>query len=158
MRDLLRPVTVAPMAGGPSTSPLVVAAAEAGALGFLAAGYKTAAAVEDEVRAVGGVPYGLNIFVPRPAPADIAPLERYRRLLQVEADRYGVDLPPLRLDDDDQFPAKVQIAIAYGIPLVSFTFGVPDPGVAQALHAAGSAVLITVTSADEARQALAAGP
>jgi nitronate monooxygenase len=158
MRDLLRPLIVAPMAGGPSTSALVIAAAGAGALGFLAAGYKTPAAVEEEVRAVGAAPYGLNIFVPRPAPADIEPLERYRRLLQAEADRYEVDLPPLRLDDDDNFRAKIQIAIAYGIPLVSFTFGVPDPGVVEALHAAGSAVLITVTSAGEARRALAAGP
>jgi nitronate monooxygenase len=156
MRDLLRRLIVAPMAGGPSTASLVVAAAEAGALGFLAAGYKAPAAVEEELRAVGGVPYGLNIFVPRPAPADIEPLERYRRLLQAEADRYEVDLPPLRLDDDDHFQAKIQIAIAYGVPLVSFTFGVPDPGLVRALRAAGSAVLVTVTSPDEARQALAA--
>ena len=34
---------VAPMAGGPSTAELVIAAAGAGALGFLAAGYKTPA-------------------------------------------------------------------------------------------------------------------
>src|SRR3954452_20111332 len=146
MRDLLRPLIVAPMAGGPSTSALVVADAEAGALGFLAAGYKTPAAVEDELRAVGSAPYGLNIFVPRPAPADVEPLERYRQLLRAEADRYGVDLPPLRLEDDDHFPAKVELAIAYGIPLVSFTFGMPGQGVVAALRAAGSAVLITVTS------------
>ena len=33
------PVWVAPMAGGPSTTDLAAAAARAGALGFLAAGY-----------------------------------------------------------------------------------------------------------------------
>jgi NAD(P)H-dependent flavin oxidoreductase YrpB (nitropropane dioxygenase family) len=43
------PVWVAPMAGGPSTTDLVAAAAHAGALGFLAAGYKTAAAVKAEM-------------------------------------------------------------------------------------------------------------
>ena len=44
LADLLRrPVVVAPMAGGPSTAELVIAAAGAGALGFLAAGYKTPA-------------------------------------------------------------------------------------------------------------------
>jgi len=158
MRDLLRPLVVAPMAGGPTTPRLVVGAAEAGALGFLAAGYKTPAAVEEELRAVGGVPYGLNIFVPRPAPADIEPLERYRRLLQAEADRYGVDLPPLRLDDDDDFPAKIQIVLAYGVPLVSFTFGVPERAVVARLQHAGSRVLLTVTDADEARRALAVDP
>lgn len=158
MRELNRPLIVAPMAGGPSTPALVDAAARAGALGFLAAGYKTPQSVEDEVRQVRGVPFGLNIFVPVPAPADPRPLEEYRRRLQPEADRYGVELPPLRLDDDDHFAVKVELAVAYAIPLVSFTFGVPDPAVVRALRAAGSTVLITVTSAAEARRALAAGP
>ena len=35
---LRRPLVVAPMGGGPSTSGLVIAAARAGAVGFLAAG------------------------------------------------------------------------------------------------------------------------
>ena len=49
--DLLRrPVVVAPMAGGPSTAELVIAAAGAGAVGFLAAGYKTAPAMAAESR------------------------------------------------------------------------------------------------------------
>ncbi|GAA2605340.1 nitronate monooxygenase [Paractinoplanes durhamensis] len=155
---MLTPLVVAPMAGGPTTTDLVIAAAKAGATGFLAAGYKTPAAVEAELRAVAGEPHGLNIFVPMPAPADPAPLDAYRRLLQAEADRYEVDLPPLRLTDDDHFAAKVELAVAYRVPLVSFTFGVPDRVVVQALRDAGSSVLITVTSAGEARAALAARP
>ncbi|MEH1017426.1 nitronate monooxygenase [Micromonospora sp. CPCC 206060] len=160
MHDLIRPVVVAPMAGGPSTPALVVGAARAGALGFLAAGYKTPAAVENELRAVGaaGIAYGLNVFVPMPAPADVEPLARYRRLLQPEADLYQVDLPPLRLHDDDHFAEKIELAVAYRVPLVSFTFGVPDRTVVEALHAAGSRVLVTVTSAYEAERALAAAP
>lgn len=54
------PLIVAPMAGGPTTTELVIAAARAGALGFLAAGYRTPAAVEDDLRAVGGVGRGLR--------------------------------------------------------------------------------------------------
>jgi nitronate monooxygenase len=154
----MREVIVAPMAGGPSTPALVCAAARAGALGFLAAGYRTPEAVEAELRQVGTVPHGLNIFVPVPPPADPEPLAAYRRLLQPEADRYGVDLPPLRLDDDDHFAAKVDVAVAYRVPVVSFTFGVPDPAVVHALQRAGSTVLVTVTSADEARAALAVEP
>lgn len=158
MHDLLTPVIVAPMAGGPSVPALVQAAARADTLGFLAAGYKTPAAVEDDLRAVRGLAHGLNIFLPMAPPADAEPLERYRRLLQAEADRYQVDLPPLRLDDDDHFAVKVELAIAYGTPLVSFTFGVPEVAVTRALRDAGCAVLITVTSADEARHALTAEP
>ncbi|WP_430782858.1 nitronate monooxygenase [Actinoplanes sp. G11-F43] len=160
MRDLIRPLVVAPMAGGPSTPALVVAAARAGAAGFLAAGYKTPEAVEGELRAVRaeGVAYGLNIFVPAAPPPDPAAIDRYRRLLQAEADRYGVDLPPVRLRDDDHFAAKIELAVTYAPPLVSFAFGVPDRGVVTALRAAGSAVAITVTTAAEAHRALAAGP
>ena len=157
MRDLLTPVVVAPMAGGPSTPALVTAAARAGATAFLAAGYRSPAAVEDELRAVAP-PYGLNIFVPVPPPADPAPLIRYRELLRAEADRYGVELPPLRLADDDHFAAKVELAIAYRVPLVSFTFGVPRRAVVDRLRAGGSRVLITVTSVPEARRALTARP
>ncbi|AGZ42351.1 NAD(P)H-dependent flavin oxidoreductase [Actinoplanes friuliensis] len=158
--DLARPVLVAPMAGGPSTTALVRAAADAGATGFLAAGYKTPEVVEAEVGTLraAGVPYGLNIFVPMPRLDDPAPIERYRRELQPEADRYGVELPAIRGADDDHFAAKVEIAVSAAVPLVSFTFGVPDRGVVRALRDAGSTVLITVTGVDEARRALAAGP
>jgi nitronate monooxygenase len=160
MRDLLRPIVVAPMAGGPSTPALVAAAVDAGATAFLAAGYKTPAAVEAELRALAATtrPYGLNIFVPMPPPPDLAAIERYRRLLQPEADRYGVDLPPIRVHDDDHFAAKVALAEAYAVPLVSFTFGVPAKPVVDGLRAHGSAVLITVTSAAEAVRAVTAGP
>ena len=150
-------LVVAPMAGGPSTPALVQGAARAGAVGFLAAGYQTPAAVEAQLRAVGGL-HGLNIFVPMPSPGDPAPLERYRRRLEPEAARYGVELPGLRLDDDDHFAAKVELAISYRVPLVSFTFGVPGADVVRALRRAGSAVLVTVTSADEARHALTVSP
>jgi nitronate monooxygenase len=157
MRELLTPVVVAPMAGGPSTPELVIAAGRAGALGFLAAGYKTPEAVEAELRSMSS-PYGLNLFVPVPPLADPGAVQRYREALRPEAERYEVDLPPVRLTDDDHFAAKVELAVTYRVPLVSFTFGVPSAEVVRALRAAGSAVLITVTSGDEARQALAAGP
>ena len=52
LTDLLRSrIVVAPMAGGPSTAELVIAAARAGALGFLAAGYKTPGAMAAEIAA-----------------------------------------------------------------------------------------------------------
>ncbi|WP_127502151.1 nitronate monooxygenase [Actinoplanes solisilvae] len=156
MLDLIRPLVVAPMAGGPSTPALVTAAMKAGATAFLAAGYKKPSVVEDELRAVDG-PYGLNIFVPGPPPPDVEAVARYRELLRPEAERYGVELPPLRLDDDDHFADKVELARAYGVPLVSFTFGKPSRDVVAALQRGGSRVLITVTSTDEARRALAVG-
>ena len=55
------------MAGGPSTVDLVVAGAAAGALGFLAGGYKSADRLRQEmaaVRAAGVDAFGVNLFVP----------------------------------------------------------------------------------------------
>jgi len=61
LSDLLSsPVVVAPMAGGPTTPALVAAAASAGAFGFLAAGYKTVAALFEEISAVRAA--GVAVF------------------------------------------------------------------------------------------------
>ncbi|GLY06998.1 nitronate monooxygenase [Actinoplanes sp. NBRC 101535] len=158
MRLQIPPVVVAPMAGGPSTPELVLAAASAGALGFLPAGYKTPGAVEDELRAVAGSPFGLNIFVPTPPPSDTGPLERFRLRLRKEFIGYELPLPPLPKEDDDGFTRKVEVAVAYAPPLVTFTFGVPPSSVVGALQRAGSTVLITVTSAGEAVEALRVAP
>ena len=79
-RLMRRPVVVAPMAGGPTTVDLVIAASSAGALGFLAAGYKTAAAMRAEMDAVeagGAGPYGVNVFVPGAPAPDPAGVARY---------------------------------------------------------------------------------
>ena len=67
---LTLPVLAAPMAGGPSTPALVTAAAAAGGLGFLAAGYKTPQALAAEIAAVAGasVPFGVSLFAPNPVP------------------------------------------------------------------------------------------
>lgn len=158
--DYERPIVVAPMAGGPTTPALVTAAAAAGGVGFLAAGYRPPDAVAQEVAQLRAsrLRYGLNIFVPSPRPPDVAALEEYRRALRPEAERYGVEVPPLRLDDDDHFAAKVEIAVGAAVPLVSFTFGVPPDTVVAALRRAGSVVLVTVTDAEEARRAMACRP
>jgi nitronate monooxygenase len=154
-----RSVIVAPMAGGVSTTALVRAAAEAGAAAFVPAGYLSPDAVERDLRELRGTgrPYGLNLFVPSGAAADAAAVEAYRTRLAPEAERYGVELPAPRLLDDDHYPAKVELAVAAAPAWVSFTFGVPDRAVVEALRRAGSTVLVTVTDADEARQAVRVG-
>jgi len=151
---LRRPVVVAPMAGGPSTTGLVVAAAQAGALGFLAGGYKTAAAMAAEiaaVRAVTAEPFGVNVFVPGTPYADPAALDRYLGSLRAAG--------PLGDGtwDDDGFDGKVAALLADPPAMVSFTFGCPDAEVVMALQDAGSLVAVTVTSPGEAAIAAAAG-
>ena len=158
------PVIAAPMAGGTSTPAFVEAVHRAGGLGFLAAGYKSVAAMQAEIRTIreSGARFGMNVFVPDPAQlppsaAVLAELEDYRLQLRTDARRYGVELPQLRLDDDDEWQGKIDALLADPVELVSFAFGLPGPDVVRALQRAGSAVLATVTTAAEAVQAAGAG-
>jgi nitronate monooxygenase len=156
--ELRVPVVAAPMAGGPSTPRLVAAVSSAGGLGFLAAGYKTADQVRAEIAEVraasGEQPFGVNIFLPgRPAPDPDAVL-RYRDRLRPLALRLGVEPGEPRWDDDD---LEAKIEVVAGVPVVSTTFGCPPEPLVGRLHAAGSSVLATVTTVDEARQAAAVG-
>jgi len=153
--DLLRhPVVVAPMAGGPSTAGLVIAAARAGALGFLAGGYKTPDAMTGEiaaVRAATSQPFGVNVFVPGTPYPDAAALARYLGSVGSAADLGEATW------DDDEFDGKIAALLADPLPAVSFTFGCPPAELIGALHDAGTLVAITVTSPGEAAIAAAAG-
>ncbi len=151
--DLLRRrIVVAPMAGGPTTTDLVIAAARAGALGFLAAGYKTPAAMTaqiKEVRAATAEPFGVNVFVPGRRYPDAGRLARY-------LDSLGSPLGDARWDDDG-FDGKIAALLAEPPAVTSFTFGCPAAGVIRALQDEGSAVVVTVTTPAEAEMAAAAG-
>src|SRR5690242_18370778 len=123
--DVDLPVIAAPMAGGASTPDLVLAAARAGSLGFVAAGYKTAEALRTQIETVRPVPFGVNVFAPNPVPVDHTAFRRYAEALQPEADRYGLELGTDPVDSDDEWAAKLDVLTSAPVPLVSFTFGVP---------------------------------
>jgi len=154
-----RPVVVAPMAGGPSTAALVVAAAQVGALGFVPGGYKSAQAMRGDIEAVVGAtdsPFGVNVFVPGRPAADGASLARYVDDLAAEGRRLGTEIGEPTWNDDD-WNAKIADLTARPVPVVSFTFGCPDADVVASLQDAGSMVLVTVTDEQEAAVAAAAG-
>ena len=154
-----RPVVVAPMAGGPSTAALVIAATRAGALGFVPGGYKSAQAMRGDIEAVAGAtdsPFGVNVFVPGGPAADRAALARYVDDLAVEGRRLGTDIGEPVWNDDD-WAAKIADLSARPVPVVSFTFGCPDADVVARLRDAGSMVLVTVCDENEAAVAAAAG-
>jgi NAD(P)H-dependent flavin oxidoreductase YrpB (nitropropane dioxygenase family) len=155
---LASPVLAAPMAGGPSTPSLVAAAGRSGGLGFLAAGYRTAADLAEQLPATPPAAFGVNVFVPNPVPVDPAAFRSYARSLQAEADAYGLDLAAAPLiENDDDWPAKIDLLLSHPVPVMSFTFGLPPAATIAALRRAGSVVLQTVTSAVEARAAAELG-
>lgn len=148
------------MAGGPSTPELVVAAAEVGSLGFVAAGYKAVDELADQVEHVRRATscFGVNVFAPNAVPVDAHAFAAYVDALRPLAAVYDVDLTGVSpRDDDDGWHDKIDLLLSDPVPVVSFTFGLPDIDVVRGLHQAGSLVLQTVTTEAEAEQAAARG-
>jgi nitronate monooxygenase len=160
LRALLRrPLVIAPMAGGPTTSQLVVSASESGAFGMVAGGYKTADDLLAEISAVRASTdeaFGVNLFVPGRRTSESERLDRYVRSLAPDAEAVGARCGEATWDDD-LFEDKLDACVSTAPPLVSFTFGCPSPEAMSACRAAGSLVAVTVTTPAEARQAAGAG-
>jgi nitronate monooxygenase len=154
------PLVVSPMAGGASTVELAVAASKAGALAFLAGGYKKSEDLAAEIAALreAGVDnFGVNLFVPG-TPTDVpAQLEAYLAALWPLARSLGTELGAGNWDDDD-YPAKFALVLDERPAMVSFTFGLPDREAVRALRRAGSLVVVTVTTPEEADAALRVAP
>ncbi|MDF9297497.1 nitronate monooxygenase [Geobacillus stearothermophilus] len=153
------PIIQAPMAGGVSTPELAAAVSNAGGLGFLAGGYKTAEAMRKEIhelRTLTDRPFGVNVFVPGDKTVDEEAVERYRVALAAEAERFGASVGEPKWEDDD-WAAKLDVLLQERVPVVSFTFGCPDKEVIAALQKAGSFVIVTVTAVEEAEMAAEAG-
>lgn len=154
------PVLGAPMAGGPTTPGLVGAAARAGVLAFLAGGYKSAETLAEQIAEVRseGVGFGVNLFAPNPLPVDPHAFRAYARVIAPDARAYGIDpLTATIVEDDDRWADKIDLLLSDPVPIVSFTFGLPDASVIRALRGAGTLVVQTVTSPVEARAAQDAG-
>jgi nitronate monooxygenase len=148
--DLQVPIVLAPLAGGPATVELAAAVSDAGGLGFLAAGYRTADDLREQMAAMDGRRFGVNLFVPG-APSAPDAYASYAERLGAEG-----DVGAARFDDDD-WDAKLAVLHEDPPPVVSFVFGLPSPDVIAALRTRGSEVWVTVTTPPEGEQARAAG-
>lgn len=147
------PIVQAPMAGGVSVPPLAAAVSEAGGLGFLAAGYKTADGMYQEIkqlRSLTSRPFGVNVFMPQPEHAESGAVELYAHQLAGEATWYDTELGDPDGGRDDGYDAKLAVLRDDPVPVVSFHFGVPSREVVDSLHRVGTFVLVTATTAEEA--------
>jgi nitronate monooxygenase len=154
------PLVAAPMAGGPTTTRLAAAVADAGGFPFLAGGYKTASELAREIAELRqtNAAFGVNLFAPNVSSISEDEFRRYALALQDEAANYGLDISRVPLiEDDDHWTAKLDLLISDPVPVVSVTFGLPRPAEVTALQKGGSRVLVTVTTVDEASAAAGVG-
>jgi nitronate monooxygenase len=156
------PVVQAPMGGGPSTPALVAAVSEAGGLGSLAGGYLSPERLRADIAAVREAtskPFAVNLFVPTPVEPTgedvetaLAALERYRLEVGLPA-RPATATGPWAED----FDAQVAVVVEERVPVTSFTFGLLPADVVDALHDAGSLLVGTATTVEEAVAVAASG-
>jgi nitronate monooxygenase len=148
-------VVLAPLAGGPSTPELAAAVANAGGLGFVAAGYLTPdelAARLERTRELTDGPLGVNLFVLDELAVDDDAVAAYAHALEAAGAEVGE--PHF---DDDRLAEKLAVALAARVDVVSTTFGAPPTELVDAAHAAGAAVWATVASVEDAQRARASG-
>ncbi|MFC0528817.1 NAD(P)H-dependent flavin oxidoreductase [Phytohabitans kaempferiae] len=140
---LRMPIIQAPMAGGISTPRLAAAVAGAGGLGSIAGAMlppdRIRAAIA-EFRAVAGrrAPFAVNLFAPLPRPSTDRVAE-WAALTGVA--------PPAHFPPAPDFADQLDVVVAEGVPVFSFTFGIPDR--AQ-LDRVGAVTIGTATTVAEA--------
>lgn len=165
---LRRPVIGAPMAGGPTTPELIAAVGAAGGLGMIGSGYLDAAATRAEiarVRELTDAPFGVNVFLldrddsaaALAAAGGTDGLESFAAALEPVAARLGIELATNPQFSDFDQAATLDALVEEAVPVVSFTFGIPNADVVRSLQAVGSAVVVTVAGVEDARRAVEAG-
>lgn len=138
-------IVLAPLAGGPSTPELAAAVANAGGLGFVAAGYLEPDELERRLaraRELTDGALGVNLFVLRETPVDDGAARAYAERLAAE----GVELGEPRFEDD-WLDEKIEIATSSDVQVISTTFGPPPE---KLLANARVPVWATIASEDDA--------
>lgn len=156
------PIIQAPMAGV-STPAMAAAASNAGALGSMGVGATNADGAARMIRAARELSkraLNINVFCHRPATPNRAVESAWIERLRPHFTRVGAT-PPTTLSeiytsfiDDD---AMLEQLIGLRPEVVSFHFGLPSADRMQALRKAGSVLIASVTSLDEAESVVAAG-
>ncbi|WP_412519785.1 NAD(P)H-dependent flavin oxidoreductase [Staphylococcus simulans] len=146
------PIIQAGMAGN-TTPELVANVSNSGGLGTIGAGYFSLEKLADEidkVKLLTTQPFAVNLFVPskqhiKPAQVELmnAWLNPYRRALDLEQ-------PVVNLSESQKLEQQIDILIEKRVPIVSFTFGIPDVHLIRKMHEHHMIVMGTATSVEEA--------
>ncbi len=149
------PIVQAPMAGAMDWE-LAAAAAEAGALGSLPCAMLNADQVREQmgkIRARTRKPINLNFFCHTPPVLNNEREARWRETLAPYYRELGIDpAAPVPSSNRAAFDSAFCDVVEEIKPeVVSFHFGLPEPGLLKRVKAAGAVVLSSATTAAEAR-------
>jgi nitronate monooxygenase len=153
--DIELPIVQAPVAGAMDWE-LAAAAAQAGALGSLPCAMLNADQVREQmakIRAHTNKPINLNFFCHAPPVLNNAREVRWREALAPYYRELGIDpAAPVPASNRTAFDAAMCEVVEETKPeVVSFHFGLPEPGLLKRVKAAGFLVMSSATTAAEAR-------
>jgi nitronate monooxygenase len=147
------PIVQAPMAGGWTTAELVATAANAGALGMIAAARLSVEQLKsmmNTTRQLTNRPFGVNFLLAPPEPFD-GQAETNQAVLNQLREQFN--LPPLegklQLPPPTSLEAQLEIVLDQNIPVVSFAMGNPAKYVDR-IHAHGALIFGAATTVEEA--------
>lgn len=151
------PIVQAPMAGGVTTSNLVAAVSNNGALGMIGAGYMNANDLEKQMKEVKQStphPFGVNVFVPGNEKLDMNQIEMAKEGLRPFYEKFDIGIDEIVVPTKETFVTNYEEQIASiikeGVTVCSFTFGVPDEEVIKKLHEHDILAVGTATTVKEA--------
>ncbi len=148
------PIIQAPMAGATTTA-MVIAANNAGALGSMPAAALTIEQLREAlaiIRQASAQPINVNFFCHLPPAPDAARDQRWKALLQPYYRELGADFDaPTPLSNRAPFDeAACQVVEEFRPEVVSFHFGLPATSLLDRVKATGARVLSSATTVEEA--------
>jgi len=137
---------------GVTTPEFTAASAEAGLLGSIGAGYLTAEATREAIRAVRmltDLPFSVNLFVPDDPSFVQEDIRNAYLALQPFGGELGLPFWKAPLSESD-YDRQLQVVLEEKPAVCSFTFGLPARETVRALQDAGILVTGTATTVEEA--------
>jgi len=151
--DIKVPLVQAPMAGGWTTAELVATAANAGALGMIAAARLSVEQLKLMIKATRQLtdrPFGVNFLLAPPEPFDgqaetiQGGLNQLREQFNLPPQKGKLELPP-----PTSLEEQLELVLDQNTPVVSFAMANPAKYV-EYIHARGALVFGTATTVEEA--------
>ena len=149
--EMQSPMIQAPMAGV-TTPEFVAAAAEAGILGSIGAGYLSAEQTRKFIREVKELtekPFAVNLFIPEQVEMNEEVLRQANAALQPVRDELGITGAAVALSETE-FHKQIQVIVEENVEICSFTFGLPHQETIQLLKESDVFLIGTATTVDEA--------
>lgn len=150
---VLLPIIQAPM-GGVSTPELIAAISQQGGLGSLAAGYMRPQEIIESIQKIqnlGTQFFSVNLFVPQKFTMNAERIEKSKALFTPYYQKFGIDVETIPIRGPEDFALQVEAVMQMQVPIVSFTFGIPEASVIKDFKAQGALLIGTATSVMEAK-------